>query len=332
MRSIKYILILGFLGLVSCENDIDLLIYSEPIPVVYGIICPKDSIHEISLKRSFICDNNIALYSSSPDSNYYSNAQVFLETRVPTGEIMQRTEMFKYELPPRETDMFVSSPNYIYRCVNKNLLVGTSGAKNLRYALTIHIPDQNKTIFAESIIPPSFNIESPMGSHGYELNMFSNRPKKFAWSISFDFYTEFETKVNFLEERNGIWEETSVSHFMKFNHADKISSGVEIVINGDWFYPMIGGKIEDDPEVTSRKFQSIDFILKKADANFYDYFYYEHYLTDLSTNTFTNIVDGMGIFVAYNKAESLGYTLNMQSLDYLARGKYTNHLNFTRWN
>ncbi len=317
----------------SCGNDIDLITYADPIPVVYGIICPKDSIHEITLKRSFICENNIPLYSSNPDSNYYPNAQVFLETRVQSGEIIQRTEMFKYELPPRETDMFVSSPNYVYRCLKKDLIVTTNGKKELRYALTIHIPDQNKTIIAESIIPPlsMSGITPNPGSEGIKLDLFSSRPQKFSWRISLDFYVEFETKVNFLEERNGKWEEASISHFKKYNHADTKARGAEVIVNGDWFYPMLGGKIEDDPEVTSRKFMSIDFILKTADANFYDYFFYEHYLTDLSTNTFTNIVDGLGIFIAYNKAEWLGYSLNQRSLDHLALGKYTKHLNFTRW-
>jgi hypothetical protein len=333
MRSTKLISLIGFLGLMSCGNDIDLITYADPIPVVYGIICPKDSIHEITLKRSFICENNIPLYSSNPDSNYYPNAQVFLETRVQSGEIIQRTEMFKYELPPRETDLFVSSPNYVYRCLKKDMIDPNPDVKELRYALTINIPDQNKSIIAESLIPPVPEIVEPKeGSSPFQLNLLISKPYRFLWKGSLDYYIEFETRVNFLEEINGEWKKNSISHYRQYNHWDKeVLKPGEVLITGDWFYPMIGGKIQADPRVTSRKFISIDFIIKSSDASFYDYFSYEHFQTDLSTNTYTNIINGLGIFVAYNKIEWKGYTLNPASLSQLAVGKYTKHLNFSRW-
>ncbi len=333
MRSIKHILLIGLLGLISCDNDIDLISYADPLPIVYGFICPKDSIHEISLKRSFICEKNIPLYASNPDSNYYPNAQVFIETRVPSGEIMQRTEMFRYELPAKETAMFVSSPNYVYRCLKKDLFDPNRDVKELRYVLTINIPNQNKSIIAESLIPPVPEMIVPKeGSKPYPLNLLSSKSFQFLWQGSLDFYIEFETRVNYLEEKNGEWKETSISHYRQYNHWDKVVlKPGEALINGDWFYPMVGGKIEDDPEVNSRKFISIDFIIKSSDPSFYDYFSYEHLLTDLSTNTFTNITNGLGIFVAYNKIEWKGYTLNPSSLSQLAIGKYTKHLNFSKW-
>lgn len=319
--------------MLSCGNELDLTNYADPTPIVYGIISPNDSIHQISLKRSFLCENNIPLYASNPDSNYYSNAQVFLETRVPTGEVIQRSEMFRYELPTRETDMFVNSPNYVYQCVKKDLLKPMRDNNELRYVLTIDIPDHKKTIYAESIIPPPPDMIAPKaGDNPFKIDMLTNRPFKFIWRGSLYYYSEFEIRINYLEERMGEWVETSVSHHRKYNHWDKqVLKSNEVIVNGDWFYPMLGGKIKDDPEVTSRKFKSIDFIIKNSDEIFYDYFAYEHFLTDLTTNNYSNIVNGLGIFIAYNNIEWLGYTLNYRSLDHLAVGKYTKHLNFSRW-
>ena len=333
MKSIRVILLFGLFGLLSCGNDLEITNWNEATPIVYGIVSPLDSIQEISLKRSFLCEVNPLDYTSNPDSNYYNDAQVFLETRLQHGEIIQRVELLKYELPARETDMFVSSPNYVYRCIKKDLIRPIQRAEELKYALTITIPDQENSIFAEAIIPPLPEIFEPRpGAKPFKINLLSPRPFHFTWEPSLKFYIEFETIVNILEERDGEWVETSISHRRKYNHWDKTFLKNEMVeITGEWFYPMLAGKIDDDPAVTARKFRSIDFILKTSDASFYDYFAYENYLTDLSTNIFTNVVNGLGIFVAYNRQEWKGYTLNEGSLGQLVSGKHTKHLKFRRW-
>ena len=332
MRSNRLIISLAILGLSSCGNDIDLTILAEPVPIVYGIICPQDSVHEISLKRSFICEDNLLQYTSNPDSNYFYDARVFLETRAARGEILQRIEMKRHEKPPKETGTFVSSPNYVYRCSSSDLIYPELEVYDIMYTLTIDIPGHKEAIFAESIIPSLPDIRKPKpGDRPYKLDLYSNNPHMFVWYESLEFYIEFETRINYLQKRNGEWEETSVSHRRQYNHGDKLSRKVEILIDDEWFYPMLAGKIKDDPEISSRKFKSIDFILKTSDASFYDYLSYEHYVTDLSTNIYTNIVNGLGIFIANNKIEWIGYTLNEGSMNQLSYGKYTKHLNFLRW-
>lgn len=335
MKLIRLILISSLTGLISCGNDLDITVYADPVPVVYGIVCPNDSVHRIRLMKSFICEENIFLHSHDPDSIYYPEAQVFLETRTPTGEVVQRTEMHLVELPEREPGLFVTSPNLVYECVSKDLIKPLSTVKNLRYALTIYLPGIEKAIVAESLVPPMpESIKPDPGLKPFELNLFDyQEPIKFSWRRSMDFYVELETRVNYLEQRAGEWYPASIISSRKYNHWDRppVNPFEEVIIHGDWFFPMVGGRIPEDPEVSMRKFVSIDFQLKTSDPLFYDYFAFGHYLTDLADNTFTNVVNGIGIFAAYNRTNWEGFTIDQRCLDSLAMGKYTGHLKFSRW-
>jgi hypothetical protein len=39
----------GMLVLVGCKNDVDLVFQGDPVPLVYGIISPEDSIHSVRI-------------------------------------------------------------------------------------------------------------------------------------------------------------------------------------------------------------------------------------------------------------------------------------------
>lgn len=260
---------------------------------------------------------------------------LFLETRTPDGDILQRSEMFQIKFEDKEPGMFISDPNLVYQCITSNLIKPNEDLKDLRYVLTIYLPDREESIMAESLMPPlPANIRPALDKDPYALYLYDlNEPLIISWRRSLDFYIQLQTKVNFLELRNGQWQPAFVTHTRKFNHWDRppIDPTEEVVIRGEWLFFMMGGRINNDPEVSSRKFVSIDFQLITSDPLFYDYFAYEHYLTDLTTNTFTNIIGGIGIFAAYNKADWKGYTIDRRSMDSLAMGRHTKDLKFTRW-
>ena len=323
--------------LCSCGNELDTITYSNPVPVVYGAVCPQDSIHRIKLNRSFITDRNIEENASKYDSVFYPEAKIFLEARSSSGDVIQRFEMVQKELPPRDIGIFISEPNLVYECSTNDLIDPLDKVEGLKYALTILLPGEPESIFAECMVPPlpEFRfIEPKPGSKPYELQLFDYEiPIFFSWPRSMKYYLEFETHVNILEMRNGEWEKSEVIHSMKFNRWDRepIEQYEKVVIRGGWFCSVIGGSIKNDPEVTLRKFESIDFILKTSDPMFYDYFEYGHQTTDLYTNIFTNVIGGIGIFVAFNRLKWEGYTVNQRVLDSLANGRYTKHLHFSRW-
>jgi len=304
--------------------------------VVYGVVCPQDSIHQVRLMRSFVCRENVPWYAHKEDSIFYLEAHVFLESRSPSGVILQRTEMEKVELPERDPGTFLSWPNFVYQCKRKDLIDPDDDIEGLRYALTIYIPEYSQAIYAVSLVPPlppKRQIKPTPGSKPFVLKLHANEPIKFSWPRSAKHYIEFETRVKFSERRGDDWTEESVSHYRRFNYWDRKPDHTyeEILIADDWFYPMLGGKIPDDPAVNMRKFKSIDFFLKTSEADFFDYFAFGHYLTDLSENTFTNVVNGIGIFVGYNMLSWEGYTIDDLSRYTLAKGKHTGHLKFSRW-
>lgn len=69
----------------------------------------------------------------------------------------------------------------------------------------------------------------------------------------------------------------------------------------------------------------------RLDPAFYDYFASINYTTDYDEKVRGNILNGNGIFIAYNSRNYNGYRLNSESLDSLSTGQATRRLKFIKW-
>ncbi|MCX6223519.1 MAG: hypothetical protein NTV01_01985 [Bacteroidia bacterium] len=77
----------------SCETNFNPNIPAKPIPVVYGIISPQDSLYFIRLTKTFIGEGDAYDFARIPDSIYYQDALVFLETRDLKGKLIERIQL-----------------------------------------------------------------------------------------------------------------------------------------------------------------------------------------------------------------------------------------------
>ncbi len=317
----------------SCNNDLDLAYYADPVPVVFGVLCPQDSVHRILIRRSFICGDSVEYYAKQPDSVLFGTVQVNMEVRSDEGSVLERYNFLPETFGPRDEGFFASEPNILYAArptqpVNP-LTLGTFE----KYTLTAYFPEIDKSIIAETWIPPVLRLASPARMDPFVMDMLVEQTIRFVWQQSQSYNIEMVTVFNYLEEINYEWIPKSIKHKKTYPHLEKnqYTSREELSLNGEWFYPMVGGRIKKDPSVSARKFVSIDFLFFTIAAGAYDNYLYTQYPTDYSESTFSNIINGQGLFTAYSRLELKGFTLTTASLDTLISGKDTRDLGFVRW-
>jgi hypothetical protein len=318
---------------VACDNSLEVIDPADSFPVVYGVVCPKDSVHRIVVRKSFICCDSIEWHAQNPDSIQYDSLSVFLEVRNQEGIVIQRISMQKELGQIREAGFFAREPNWIYTCAANRLADPDSFGQSVKYNLTVFSPIGQQAAYAETVIPPTPKVREPADDRPYEINMMSENPIIFKWDRSTEYYVQFNTRVKY-------WEYTQGRETLKeFVHKQKWSpwslplddKEEKVTITGDWFYSLIAARIRDDESVENRKFKQIDFELISGDEAFMEYFSSIHYSSDYESVPLTNIVNGKGLFVGYNVHYFRGYGLTQQSKDSLAEGERTRHLRFYWW-
>jgi hypothetical protein len=320
----------------GCADEVEVTKPGKTLPVVYGVLCPQDSVHRILVRRSFLCKDSIDFYAGIPDSLYFKELEINLELRSNKGFVLDRFTFLPETIMPRDEGIFASEPNILYSARNLPLLMPNSGEDDFSeydYFLTIYIPELNTSVTAETHIPPNLNLSSPRDLEPFCMDMIKEETLNFIWLRSFTFDLEFIVKVNFEEEINGEWQPAQV-HYRKWSgHIPKGFSMPpdQFILTGEWFYTMMTGRVSKNKAITARRFRSIDFEFITIDPIFSYYYYSTHYQTDYNEDTFSNIVNGQGLFCACCRRQWNGFTITGQSLDSLANGCMTRHLKFVRW-
>jgi len=329
----KILTILLLLLPVACDNTLEVIDPIDSFPVVYGIVCPKDTIHRIVVRKSFICRDSVEWYAQNPDSIQYDSLLVFLEVRNQEGIVIQRVSMKKELGQIREAGFFAREPNWIYTCAANRMADPDSFGQSVNYNLTVYSPISKQSAYAEIVIPTTPKVLEPINVRPYELNMTSEISITFKWKRSTEYYVQFNTRVEYWEYTKGRETLKEFVHQHQWSPWDlPLDEKTETVtITGDWFYSLIAARISDDESVEYRKFKQIDFELISYDETFMEYFSSIHYSTDYESIPLTNVVNGEGLFVGYNVHYFRGYGLTQLSKDSLAYGETTKHLRFVRW-
>lgn len=316
---------------------------SEPTPVVYGVINPHDSLYQIRLTKSFIGPGNAYNYAQNTDSIYYDNARVFLESRRFNGKKIDRVELLPKEIEARENGIFASSPNIVYETdfnsirLRPEILALTGIPFEIDLVVQVEIP--SKAEFTESVtrLKSEPKITNPIGSF-QKVYFFGEFPFFMEW-IHDDQDAYFEIKVvmrykEVLEEGEREAEVFWVLKGIQYNE-HTFPGGTKTVyayhFRPENFYSQIRAAIPPDPEVKGRVIRNIDFIILTSDGGVKNYNEIDKIADDYHGASFTNIINGLGLFSSYNAIGVYNQRLGQRELDSLADGIYTKHLNFNKW-
>ncbi len=330
-----------FLLFCSCNNDLEVLRPGMTVPVVFGLVSPQDSVYRIRMTRSFLAEGDIEAVTGNADSLYFNYADVRLQLRTPDGGIIVEKEMKLTQIQDKRDGLFVTHPNYIYQCEPFEVSFKDL-PDDVAFRLTVEIPDFTITASAQSKIPAEPALRSALGLLTKStLNLYHYNRNIIYIKHLHEFYTEFQLIFRYFEYRLDTWEPA------EFVYKRICMPGEPQLIPDDqplqkifhdsvcldelFMYPLIGNRIKEDPEVTSRIFKEIELRVFNVDAEFANYYYAVQYLTDYNNQNYTNITGGLGLFASSSTKIYPSINLNNQSVDSLCSGRYTRHLKFRNW-
>jgi hypothetical protein len=329
----------------SCNDELDLVEPSkEATPIIYGFLSLNDTATYLRVERSFISVKSSAtdLAKVADSLVYPANVEVYL-VRVKSNErfLMQKVDGNK-EGYRRDTGVFASSPNYLYKVKNSTLLLKSNElwrvdvqrkgeTKPLAQTLTNVIGTYEFTMSQVIGIQTSFGIsfktqtdltESDKSARFYAVKVIANYEETIGGTTTKK-HVDWQYSTN--EKRVGDpSQDYSEQSFLR---------------NSNDFYQFLGNNIpvtagasrvfkDIDVEVTAGGQEVVDF-LSAGIANLG--------ITGSQTiPVYTNVYDDvitkktpyLGIFGSRNKFTKKGFILNDPSLEKLKTDTYTRQLNF----
>lgn len=326
----------------SCSTEFDTYVTGLTTPVVYGVINPADSLYQIRLTKSFVGEGSALDFARIPDSIYYADASVVLETYL-ANVPYQSIQLEQVTLSDRSPGIFASSPNYIYQTSQRNLHIDYSFfeamgiAYDMEIKLSVIIPGQTDTIRASSRLLPPPRIIHPRPTYK-KVYFYGDVPFQLEWT--------HPTQGNYYELQVVAWYKEITATTESITHSQWILKGIEYnessypgSVNNKYsyffraenFFAQLAAAVEQVPELTGRVLQSIDFIILTSESIMKEYNRVGAMQDDYHGAGYTNITNGLGMFTNYNKTGVYDMSLGQRELDSLANGRYTRHLKFKNW-
>lgn len=327
----------------SCTTDFEPHIFTGSTPVVYGVINPQDSLYQVQLTKSFIGPGNAYEYAQITDSLYYKNARVYLESRNFKGKTIEEVELLQVEIANGDEGVFANIPNIIYQtdCNSISLRQSVLAEKGIPYEidlfLRVEIPGYPEFIESYSRLKLPPKILNPKGTF-QKVYFFGEEPFRMEWSHSTpETYFEIQVILHYKEvledserEATADWNLTGIE-LNEMNFPGGSRTIYSYYFRPEVFYSQIRAAIAVNPEVKGRAIRHVDFVILTSDGAIKEYNEVGRISDDYNGATFTNIQNGLGLFASYNTFGVYGLRLGQRELDSLAKGSYTKHLRFNRW-
>jgi len=234
---------------ISCKPDFDLNAPYQDVPVVYGILNYKDSIHYVKIYKGFQSHGGVSLDAQNPDSIYYYD-----QITAVLQEYKDNQRTARQPIPLYTTNVFPRDSGFFYYDKDKMIYYTTEPlSKDYVYKIVItHL--SGKITEGKTPMVGAFNIvELPQ-----ELDMTTKYGKnqflKFSQATN---AADYEIHVNFLyfevnkKTNKVVYEGKIVKNITPH-------LGETFKINGNYiektfpktYYSDIAGKLSSNPNVT----------------------------------------------------------------------------------
>jgi hypothetical protein len=323
----------------SCKVEFDPSMHEDPFPVVYGCICPEDSILFIKLNRSFTGEASAAEMMHNPDSIYFKDAVVELSLFNPvTDELVFSKDLVRNDLDEGDPNSILTTNSYrVYSLPTSNLPLTLFNTHyiNLKAVLTVYIPSSLITCYATTYVYEKPWPINPMPGRIMELELYNELASKISWYSRGDKYQEVLVHFNYIEyNSDSISRKTAILKYLIL--IDKYPNSQEYLVE-HFFYPVtfwnrLKKAIPQNDDIDYRKFVDLDFEIVGAGPEFYEYLAlygrFEDYGLDNATS---NVINGRGVLYSKRRLMLLGHRLGAISMDSLSQGSITRSLKFVKW-
>lgn len=312
MKKLLFILPLTALLIQACSNDFEVNAPWQEIPVVYGILSPKDSAQYLRIEKAFLDPNSSALeIAQIADSIYYpENAITAYLERTSNGQKIQLSRVDgNLEGYIRDGGVFATQPNWLYK-TKEQIIAGE------KYRLQIVRADGNPDITAETTIPREFSLVKPQENDiPPRITFLRDNTSTVEWRsdvngvyFTIDFrirYSEYALNGSLIGRDTLYWTPApNVKRTEQTPGAGTTPYKGVFTISSESFYRFLTDNITPAND-RFRRFDGIDITLEGGGAEI------ERYLEAASANSgitgaevvpvYTNLSEGFGIFTGKNR-------------------------------
>ena len=297
MRKI-YLLILSFIILSSCSEEVVNPVANFNWPVVHCLLNANDSVHYLRLGKTFSGSDLHAMIHNQ-DSLYYKEANVYFDI-VKNGHVIETIQLEVSDYLERDPGFFPDVPFRLY----KTDCPITPG--NIR--LRIELPNDDKYIMANINVmgEPQFYSPDP-------------RDKKFLY-----FYGDAVVQIGW----HGC--DASSETIVRFWYLEHTENGVDtckldwirrdtafILEPNPWFEFMLHS-IKDDYRVLARNVLQVDFLVSAGNWQWCEYQTRKDFSFDLLGEPYSNVNGAYGFVGSRASGGIYGYMPDRKFMDSLA--------------
>jgi hypothetical protein len=320
MKNIRLYPVIVLVFLSSCSNRLDVPDPIDPIPVVYCLINPADSIFYLTLTRTFSGDGSAYYLANDADQVFYDSADIRLEGWENQYKVWET--QFKPSDRSKISGIFPEVPGYCFKSLNNGQIINTITSVRL----VINLPGISSPVFSRiPVLPtpkvdPRYDHDIALYPDNYCVNFSGHRDIKYL-----DLLCIFR-----FQEYDGTWVNHSVTFPLR---KDILLDGPvkTICIYPDLFFNKIAVNIKPINDTIVRKFISLDLVLLAGDQYFKDYSDTYENAGNLDLPPKGNINNGYGLFTMETSAKYENMFFDRQTFDSLWNGEITRKLGFVRW-
>ena len=332
-------------GMTACSTDFDVTSDWKEITVVYGLLNLQDDVQYVRIQKAFLSENTSALELAQVGDSLYHNGTEALSASI---EEYRRSTNDTYVLSKtiplsrvsavdeglvKEEGVFATEPYFLYK-TGETL----NGAR--RYRLVVNTPAGN-VVTSETPLVKDFNISRPDNQvaasfTGIDYSMFW-APAENAAIYDVDIYFNYtETRnvngQNVVENKRIKW--NALNGGKQENLLTSNGGSVQVKLQSERFYSFLANNIEADTDIIEREVGEVDFVIWAGSEDFLtfnDVALAQFGITSSQAQpTYTNIENGIGLFTSRYRKDVVGVTLIGSTIDQIACGEVTGHLQFKR--
>lgn len=331
----------------ACSTDLDINAPYKNITVVEGLLNMRDSINFIKINKGFLGDGDALVYAQIADSNEW-NSEAFEYARVVrrrNGQVLGTYDLRDTLVTGREPGTFHSPDQRMYYLVTDYRVIEQISGQLVPLYLdeesdySVELRIKGEDISSTTNIVNDFSIQaadqSTDGNQVINLLTGSNFSSfELNWTAGPNgkrYVADY--RFNYREVRNGeIGELKTITNRMATVVRIGTTPGEEMsaTIDGQRFFENIAASIQPNAEVERRIFLGVDFIISVANDEFHTFLTLTEPVSGIIEDrpSYSNIVNGYGIFGSRYVKQIIGKRLGASSLNYLADSDLTANLRF----
>ena len=292
-----YLLILPFILITSCSEEVVNPVSNYTWPVVQCLINYEDSVHYLRLGKTF-SGSDLEAMMNNPDSLYYKEAKVYFDI-IENDHLIETIQLEVMDELHRDPGFFPETPFRLY----KTDAVLTPGKINLR----IELAEEDKYVMAGIDIMGEPRFDSPDPRRKKILYFYGDAVVLISW---FGCDASAETIVRF-------WYQERTENGIDTCKLDWIRRDTGFILEPNAWFDYMLHSIKDDYKVLARNVLKVDFLLSAGNRQWCDYQARQDFAFDLLGEPYSNVNGAYGFVGSRANGGIYGYMPDKKFLDSL---------------